>query len=157
MISTLVIALALCADPKPAGKNDTMKNLLKDAITQPSAGGADASTAKPADTHPDTTKMPFTPDSIKQVVLSYQPQIQGCYEEHLAVKEKAIEGNLKTAFVITGDGLVKSAKVEKKGSSLKDPKLHECVVAVLSAMTFPKPPDGKDHPIEFPFNLKAIR
>jgi hypothetical protein len=100
--------------------------------------------------------MPFTPDSIKQVVMAYQPKIQGCYEDHIADKKKAPEGKLKTSFVITPDGLVKSAKVDKKGSTLKDPALHDCVVAVLSTMAFPKPPDSKDHPIEFPFNLKAV-
>jgi multiple sugar transport system permease protein len=30
------------------------------------------------------------------------------------------------------------------------------VVAVLSTMQFPAPADGKNVPIEFPFNLKAI-
>ena len=44
----------------------------------------------------------------------------------------------------------------KKGTTLKDPELHDCVVTVLSSMIFPKPPDGKDHPIEYPFNLKAV-
>jgi hypothetical protein len=101
--------------------------------------------------------MPFTPDTIKQIVTgTYQPKIQGCYEDHLSNKKKAPEGSLKTTFTITGEGLVKSAKVDNKGSSLKDPALHDCVVAVLSTMVFPKPPDGKDHPIEFPFNLKAV-
>lgn len=137
MITALVVALSLAADP-PSG---TMKNLLKDV-----AGGEG----------PDVSKLPFTPDSIKQVVLTFQPKIQGCYEEHIANKKKAPEGTLKTTFVITPEGLVKSAKVDKKASSLKDSGLHDCVVAVLSTMAFPKPPDSKDHPIEFPFNLKVI-
>ncbi len=143
MITALVIvSLSLAADP-PA-KNDTMKNLLKDVATdKPSEG-------------PDVSKMPFTPDSIKQVVAAYQPKIQGCYEDHIANKKKAPQGSLKTAWVITPDGLVKGAKVDKRGSTLKDSSLHDCVVAVLSTMTFPKPPDSKDHPIEFPFNLKAV-
>ena len=123
-----------------------MKNLMKDAI---------GSTDK-ANDGPDVSKMPFTADSIKQVVMFHQPKIQGCYEEHIANKKKAPEGALKTTFVITGDGLVKSAKVNRKTSTLRDPGLHDCVVAVLSSMNFPKPPDGKDHPIEFPFNLKAV-
>ncbi|GMU63033.1 MAG: hypothetical protein AMXMBFR34_47960 [Myxococcaceae bacterium] len=144
MISTLLVAVALAQDPAP--KSDTMKNLVKDAIAQPE---------KPAG--PDISKLPFTPDSIKQVVLSYQPQIQGCYEESMANKgSKKVEGSLKTAWVITGEGVVKKAAVKKKESTLKDSKLHDCVVAVLSTMAFPKPPDGKDHPIEFPFNLKAV-
>ena len=142
MITALVIALALAADPAP--KNDTMKNLLKDAATD-----------KPSD-GPDVSKMPFTADSIKQVVMAYQPRIQGCYEDHISDKKKAPEGKLKTAFTLTPDGVVKNAKVDRKGSTLKDPALYDCVVAVLSTMTFPKPPDAKDHPIEFPFNLKAV-
>lgn len=142
MITALLIAVALAADPPP--KNDTMKNLLSDvASDKPSEG-------------PDVSKMPFTPDSIKQVVAAYQPKIQGCYEDHISNKKKAPEGSLKTAWTITPDGLVKGAKVDRKGSTLKDAALHDCVVAVLSTMAFPKPPDAKDHPIEFPFNLKAV-
>ena len=144
MITTLLVAVALAQDPAP--KSDTMKNLVKDAINQPEKTDG-----------PDISKLPFTPDSIKQVVLSYQPQIQGCYEESMANKgSKKVEGTLKTAWVITGEGMVKSATVKKKDSTLKDAKLHDCVVAVLSTMAFPRPPDGKDHPIEFPFNLKAV-
>ncbi|MEW6430454.1 MAG: AgmX/PglI C-terminal domain-containing protein [Myxococcota bacterium] len=145
MIHALVVAVALAQAPA-AGSSDTMKNLVKDAIAQPE---------KPAG--PDVSRLPFTPDSIKQVVTSYQPQIQGCYEEHLASKgNKKVEGSLKTKWIITGDGFVKGAQVNKKQSSVKDGRLHDCVVAVLSTMVFPKPPDGKDHPIEFPFNLKAV-
>lgn len=143
MITALfVVTLSLAAAPPP--KNDTMKNLMKDVATdKPNEG-------------PDVSKLPFTADSIKQVVLAYQPKIQGCYEDHISDKKKAPEGKLKTGFVITPDGIVKNARVDRKGSTLKDPALHDCVVAVLSTMAFPKPPDAKDHPIDFPFNLKAV-
>ena len=143
MLTTLLIAAVLAADPPP--KNDTMKALLKDVATD-----------KPSD-GPDVSKMAFNQDNIKQVVMAFQPKIQGCYEDHIANKKKAPEGKIKTSFTITPDGLVKNAKVDKKGSSLKDPALHDCVVAVLSTMNFPKPTDAKDHPIEFPFNLKAVQ
>ncbi len=151
MILTLCLSVALAADPPP--QSDTVRNALKDAVggAAQAAGGEEA---KPAG--PDVSKMPFTPESIKKVMAFYQPQIQGCYEETLAAKKKAVEGSLMTSFVITGEGVVKNAKVLKKGSSLKDGQLHGCVVAVLSSISFPKPPDGADHPIEFPFNLKAI-
>lgn len=139
IVTATVLSLALAADPPQ--KSDTMKSLMKDAV---------------ANDGPDVSKMPFTADSIKQIVLSYQPKIQGCYEDHLSTKKKAPQGALKTSFVITPDGLVKSAKVLKAGTTLKDSALHDCVVAVLSTMTFPKPTDAKDHPIEFPFNLKAV-
>jgi hypothetical protein len=143
MITTTLLALALAADPPKSG---SMKDLLKDAV------GAEAQKDPNA---PDVAKLPFTPESIKSVVLYYQPKIQGCYEDHLAMTKKVAEGQVRTSFIITPDGLVKGAKVNKKTSTLKDAQLHDCVVAVLSTMEFPKPPDGKDRPIEFPFNLKA--
>jgi hypothetical protein len=104
----------------------------------------------------DVSRLPFTPDSIQQVMAHHKGKIQDCYEDTLAAKSKRVEGKLMTSFTITADGFVKSAKVLKKGTTLKDKGLHDCVVAVLTAMNFPQPPDGKDHPIEYPFNLKAI-
>jgi hypothetical protein len=142
MINAFLVSLALAADP--ATSNDAMKAALKDAVAQ-----------KPED-GPDVSKLPFTPDSIKQVVSYHQPKIQGCYEDHIANKKKPPEGTIKTSWVISADGLVKNAKVDRKASALKDQGLADCVVAVISSMTFPKPPDGKDRPIEFPFNLKAV-
>lgn len=125
---------------------------------KPSGGKpASAPAAAPAKSEgPDVERMPFTPDSIKQVVVHNQGRIQECYEDHMAEKDKKVEGRLMTSFTIDANGLVKHAKVVKKSSTLKDPGLHDCVVSVLSSMTFPKPPDGADHPIEYPFNLKAI-
>ncbi|AEI67322.1 AgmX/PglI C-terminal domain-containing protein [Corallococcus macrosporus] len=105
---------------------------------------------------PDVERLPFTPDSIRQVVQHHQRRIQECYEDHMAEKDATVQGRLMTTFTIDANGLVKDAKVVRKSSTLKDPNLHDCVEAVLSSMTFPKPPDGADHPIEYPFNLKAI-
>lgn len=156
ILLSAVVALSLQAEPKGNSKGvmkDVMKSVSSAAVVrEASDGGTNANVVNGI----DLSRLPFTPDSIKQVVLSYQPQIQACYEETLAAKDKAVEGTLKTAFSITGDGLVALAKVDKKTSSLKDGRLHDCVVAVLSTMQFPAPPDGKDHPIEFPFNLKAV-
>jgi hypothetical protein len=144
----LLSAAAYAADPKKP--DPMMKDLIKDATT--------ASEEKPRDPNaPDISKMPFTAESVQKIVGFYQPKIQECYEETLASKgDKPIEGKIVTAWVVTPDGTVKSAKVDGKKSKLKEPKLHDCVVAVLSTMEFPKPADGKDHPIEFPFNLKAV-
>ncbi|HVE81901.1 MAG TPA: AgmX/PglI C-terminal domain-containing protein [Myxococcales bacterium] len=123
----------------------------------PPAADKAAAAARPSDEKPppDVEKMPFSQESVKQVIEYHLPKIQSCYNELLAETVKAKEGVLKTSWEITPEGLVAKAKVERKGTTLKEPKLHECVVAVLTAMTFPKPPDGKVHPIEYPFNLKA--
>ena len=132
--------------------------LAQGAPAKKPSGGKPAPATAPAKSEgPDVERLPFTPDSIRQVVTYHQPRIQECYEDHMAEKDKKVEGKLKTSFTIDANGLVKGARVVKKASTLKDPNLHDCVVAVLSSMTFPKPPDGADHPIEYPFNLKAIK
>ena len=105
---------------------------------------------------PDPATLPFTPDSITQVVRAHQVDIQGCYEKTLAARDEKLSGSLMTQFVITAAGTVKNAQVVKKGTTLKDKDLHACVVGVLKKLAFPKPPDAKDHPVEYPFNLQAV-
>ena len=122
-----------------------------DAGTTPSAV-APATPAKGS----DPAKLPFTPDTLRDVVRAKQPEIERCWEQTLASTDKPMEGKLQTHFVITPVGSVKQAKVVEKGTTLKDPALHKCVETVLSTMLFPRPPDGKDHPVEYPFNLKAV-
>jgi hypothetical protein len=104
----------------------------------------------------DVSKLPFTPDSIRIVMEHHMPRIRECYEDTMVEKDKKVEGLLRTTFTITADGTVRSAKIDKHGSTLKDAGLNDCVVAVLSSMDFPKPPEGREVPIEYPFNLKAI-
>jgi hypothetical protein len=104
------------------------------------------------------SKLPFTPDSIREVMNYHARDIQDCYEEMLATKgNKVEEGRIQTSFTITPDGFVRNAKVVKQGTTLKNERLHECVVSVLSGMNFPSTPDGREYPIEYPFNLKAIK
>jgi hypothetical protein len=118
------------------------------------SGGASAAPSKPP---LDLSLMPFTNDSVKKVIAYHHDEIQACYEETLASKDKPVEGRVMTSFVVTPEGTVKNARVLKKGTTLKDPKLHDCLVDALGTFAFPKPSDRRDHPIEFPFNLKAVR
>jgi hypothetical protein len=106
---------------------------------------------------PNAALMPFSRESIVEVIDSHKKDISGCYEEFLAELKKPVEGTVKTSFDITPEGKVRHAKVEKKGTTLRDPKLHQCILGVVAAMDFPRPPDNRNHPIEYPFHLKAIR
>src|SRR5262245_46376614 len=93
--------------------------------------GGLSETAEPSRPRLKVEKMPFSQESIREVVAYHQDEIQGCYEKTLADKERPIEGKLMTSFVITREGTVKGAKVLKKGTTLKEPLLHECVVEIL--------------------------
>jgi len=122
----------------------------------PDAGTAAVVPATPArGSAPE--KLPFTPDTLRETVKAKQPEIERCWEQSLAGTDKPVDGKIQTHFIITPEGTVRQPKVVKKGTTLKDPALHRCVETVLSTMVFPKPPDGKDHPVEYPFNLKAVR
>ncbi|QAT85579.1 FHA domain/TonB domain-containing protein [Corallococcus coralloides] len=148
LLPVLFLSLGL-ASPLALAQGSSKKK----AATAPAAP---ATPAPKKDDGLDVSKLPFTPDSIRQVIAYHMPRIQECYEDTLVEKDKKVEGKLLTTFTITAEGTVRSAKVDKYGSTLKDAGLNDCVVAVLSSMDFPKPPDGRDHPIEYPFNLKAI-
>jgi hypothetical protein len=132
----------------------------EDDLIPSDASVADGGTAKPPKAGKpglNVEKMPFTRESVRRVMAAHRDEIQSCYEETLAGKDKPVEGQIMTSFVITGEGTVKRVRVLKKGTSLNDQKLHDCVVSTLSSLSFPKPPDGRDYPIEYPFNLKASR
>ena len=133
------------------------------AFVFPSAADAGVATAAPVRADPgpatkplDVSQLPFSPDSITQVVKAHQPEIQDCYEKTLAARNEKLQGRLMTHFVITGAGTVTGAQVTKRGTTLKDKDLHACVVGVLGKLRFPKPPDGKQHPVEYPFNLEPV-
>ena len=134
---------------------------LLGTIIGAAAHAADSSAAGDAGTGeapgPDVSKLRFSPETVRLVMGYHQPKIQGCYEQFLAGRKKPIEGKLNTSFVITAEGLVSKPKVEQKGTTLNDRKLHECVKSVLASIEFPKPSGGGDQPIEYPFNLKALK
>ncbi len=143
-LATLVLALA-APDAGVLWAPVTLTPLGKSSLPA-------APSAKP----PDVARLPFTSESIQQVVRARQPEFESCYEQTMAAKDRKLEGKVHTRFVITPSGTVEKASVLKKGTSLNDAKLHACIVQVLGTMHFPKPPDSKDHPVEYPLNLKAI-
>jgi outer membrane biosynthesis protein TonB len=122
------------------------------ATPDPRIGSGPGAAPKPV----EVSQLPFTPDSIAQVVRAHQPEIQDCYEKTLAARNEKLQGQLMTHFVITAAGTVTGAQVVKRGTTLKDKDLNTCVVGVLGKLHFPKPPDGKQHPVEYPFNLQPV-
>jgi hypothetical protein len=104
----------------------------------------------------DVSQLPFTPDSITQVMRAHQGELQDCYEKTLAARDEKLEGRLMTHFIIGAAGNVSKPQVVKHGTTLKDKDLQACVVGVLGKLRFPKPPDGKDHPVEYPINLRPV-
>lgn len=102
----------------------------------------------------DVSRMPFDAESIRQVVKHHMPEIQECYEKVLSDTGTRIEGRVMVAFTIDLNGNVTELKPLPKKSSVKDDRVIDCVVLAVRRFAFPKPPDNRIYPIEYPFDLK---
>jgi hypothetical protein len=156
LLMVVVLGSGLALAQAPAGKKGASGKETAPEAAAPAQEKKKAAPVRPPP--PDVTRLPFTPDSIREVMQYHSRDVQECYEELLAMKgNKVEEGRIMTTFTISPDGFVRNAKVAKAGTTIKDARLHECVVSVLTGIDFPKPPDGREYPIEYPFNLKAIK
>lgn len=139
--------LDLKLDDKVTGASTTGTGEAK-----PAAGAADPN--KPAKPALDVSKMMFDAESIRQVVKHHMPEIQECYEKVLADTGQKLEGRVIVGVIIDPAGMVSDARVLVKKSTLKDDRIHDCVLAIRR-WAFPPPGDNRDHPIEYPFDLKV--
>ncbi|MBM4381161.1 MAG: AgmX/PglI C-terminal domain-containing protein [Deltaproteobacteria bacterium] len=92
---------------------------------------------------------------IRAVLSHHLPELQACYEQVLVDGGRA-EGAVLARFTVTGQGKVKEASVEEQGGELGSPAVCRCLEQQLRDMSFPRPADGLDQPVETPINLKAV-
>jgi hypothetical protein len=112
---------------------------------------------KPGKPDIDVARMPFDARSIQEVVRFHMSEIQACYEEALRESGTKIEGRVQVNFVIDPTGTVTYAKANAKKSTVSEPRVVDCVVETLRKWPFPKPSDNRDHPIDYPFELRVLR
>ncbi len=105
----------------------------------------------------DVSKLPFDRMAIQQVVQHHMPAIQSCYEEVLADTGQALNGRVMVGFIVDPEGFVSEARALPKKSTMKDARVIDCVVSNVRRWRFPKPGDNRDHPIEYPFDLKVVK
>ncbi|HEY3447460.1 MAG TPA: AgmX/PglI C-terminal domain-containing protein [Myxococcales bacterium] len=158
-------------DPKVEGTKPNLGDFKLDTGPSLSSGssgstGATGSTgaaandpskpAKPAKKELDVSRMMFDGEGVRTVVKFYMPEIQECYEKVLADTGTKLEGRVVVGFIVDTNGNVTEARVLNKKSTLKDDRVHDCVLK-MKYWVFPKPGDNRDHPIEYPFDLKITQ
>ena len=145
-------------DTKPAPAASDTKATPAPAASGDKATAADANKGGQPGAKPkrdlDVSKMLFDSDGVRAVISFHMPEVQECYEKVLSDSGKKIEGKVVVGLIIDTNGNVTDARVLGKKSTLKDDRVQECVLQVKS-WYFPKPGDNRDHPIEYPFNLKV--
>lgn len=145
---------APAAEEGPPAASAPARGDAAPAGNEAKGAGEKAAPQAPAKRELDVSRMLFDAESIRQVVSFHMPEIQECYEGVLAETGKKIEGKVVVSAVIDSEGRVTSAKPLPKKSTLREPRVVECVLA-MRGWAFPKPGDNRDHPIEYPFALSV--
>jgi FHA domain len=86
---------------------------------------------------------------IKRYVKRQLAQISYCYESELLVKPN-LEGTVTVQFLITSSGTVS----QSTGGGM-DAKVANCVSGVVKNIAFPKPTNGGNVQVNYPFTFRA--
>lgn len=89
-------------------------------------------------------------DQIAAVINRNVGQVTYCYEQGLQA-DSSLNGRVAIAFVIGGNGIVKTAKVDS--STLNSKPVEDCIVMRLKTWKFPVPEGGVDVDVKYPFKL----
>ncbi len=88
---------------------------------------------------------------IKRYIKRNQSKIAYCYESELLARP-TLEGQVQISFLISGSGTVMSSS----GAGF-DSKVASCVASVIKNIEFPKPTDGGNVQVNYPFTFHAVR
>ena len=88
---------------------------------------------------------------IKRYIKRNQSKIAYCYESELLARP-TLEGQVSVSFLISGSGTVMSST----GQGM-DNKVASCVASVIKNIEFPKPTDGGNVQVNYPFTFHSIK
>ena len=90
---------------------------------------------------------------IDNVIKKNLDQIRVCYEQ-LLQRQPDISGKISVAFTIDASGHVSSLHI--KESTIAEQAFNDCVTSRIRMWQFPRPRDGKNISIIYPFIFKPI-
>ncbi|HET9957025.1 MAG TPA: AgmX/PglI C-terminal domain-containing protein [Polyangiaceae bacterium] len=94
-----------------------------------------------------------TNEVIAKVIRDNRKPFRDCYEK-AAKEQPGIEGTLTLHFVLTPDGKVKSAELNRERSTLTAPTAVDCAVSALKTLKFPPSSRGMESVVNYPFDFK---
>jgi hypothetical protein len=100
---------------------------------------------------PPTTGGNLDKAIIKRYIKRNQSKIAYCYESELLARP-TLEGQVQINFLISGSGTVMSST----GQGM-DAKVASCVASVIKNIEFPKPTDGGNVQVNYPFTFHSIK
>jgi biopolymer transport protein ExbD len=87
---------------------------------------------------------------IRRITRAHLNEVRKCHEQGLS-KNPALAGTVTINFVIASSGKVSVAVVQE--TTLDDAAVSTCIAKAVKRWTFPKPEDGGNVSVEYPFEL----
>lgn len=91
-------------------------------------------------------------DTLRSFLQAHAGEIQMCYEQALA-EDKLLGGKVTLRWTVQPDGSVVDASVDEAGTTLRNRKLHDCMLARVVGWKFPRPEGGGPVVIRNPWVL----
>lgn len=88
-------------------------------------------------------------DLIRRIVRAHIGEVRYCYDEGLA-HDPELAGRVVVDFVIGAEGKVTRSTAE----SDMEGDVPDCIATAVSRWLFPRPADGKDVAVKYPFVLE---
>ena len=167
----LVLALGLSAcggsAPPPAQTPTPAATVQPEAPSPPSKpaatedeGWVGEKTAKSDDSGPAAEPAPAdgkapetrTMDVIRKIVMDHRKAARQCYDD-ARKQDKDLKGDVVIHFVLSPEGKVKSADLNQERSTLKAPKVVDCVIGVIKSIPFPASSRAMETTTNYPFNF----
>ena len=127
--------------PPPEGGSAPVSVALEFAM-RAGAGAADAA----------PTGGSIEREALGKVLREHAAEIRSCYEQELA-QDRLLEGKVTLRWTVQPDGSVTDASVDGPGTTLRNRKVQDCMLARVAGWRFPKPKGGGAAVIKNPWTL----
>ncbi len=77
-------------------------------------------------------------DGLRKVLQAHAGEIQRCYEQELA-QDRQLEGKVTLRWTVQPDGSVAGATVDEPGTTLRSPRVQQCMLSRVASWKFPRP------------------
>ena len=114
----------------------------------PEGGAAPVSVALEFSTRPGPAPAEAAPaggsidrEGLRKVLQAHAAEIQRCYQPELAL-DQLLEGKVALRWTVQADGSVTDASLDEAHTTLRNRKVHECMLARVAGWRFPRPTGG---------------
>ena len=91
-------------------------------------------------------------EGIEAAILEHKDEFTSCYQNELNAGVASIGGKVIPAFSIGPSGRMTSGAIAS--STIKNPNVEKCILAVLKRIQFPLPTGGVTVKVNYPFSFK---